>query len=157
MLKGLLLVERLIFDSISRCDKNINDIVNDTGLAHSVVRSVLSSLMLKNLILFERGAYKRQQVTFEPEDLHEEIVEIAQNMSHGARGAHSKIMVKKMMLNEEDAKILESMMNGIQSFLSHVQNQQMNRPIGHRTCEKKVVLLGLSDYSTLADASLKAV
>ena len=149
MLKGLLLVERLVFDSLSRREKNIMDIVTDTGLNYSTVRSLLSNLVLKNIIVFERGVYKRNITTLNPQDHRDEVVEVAQSMEH--------VILKKMVISEEDAKILESMMASINSFLNNIQNKQLSRPIGHKTCEKKVVLMGISNYSVLADASLKAV
>ncbi|PIQ60038.1 MAG: hypothetical protein COW00_07900, partial [Bdellovibrio sp. CG12_big_fil_rev_8_21_14_0_65_39_13] len=92
MLKGLLLVERLVFDSLSRREKNIMDIVTDTGLNYSTVRTLLSNLVLKNIIVFERGVYKRNITTLNPQDHRDEVVEVAQSMEH--------VILKKMVISE---------------------------------------------------------
>ena len=47
---GLLIIERIIIESISKKEKNLQEIMSDTNLNHSLLLNVLPNLLMKNMI-----------------------------------------------------------------------------------------------------------
>lgn len=58
MKNGLLLVERMILESLQSGDKCIKELVKDTGLKKNLLCSLLSNLFQENILVFKEGLYK---------------------------------------------------------------------------------------------------
>ena len=54
---GLLIIERIIIESLSKKERNIEEIILDTNLEHSLLLNVLPNLLMKNMIRYTRGIY----------------------------------------------------------------------------------------------------
>jgi hypothetical protein len=57
MKDSLLIIERIVIESISKKDKNIYELVNDTKLNQELLQKILPNLLMKNLIRYQRGIY----------------------------------------------------------------------------------------------------
>ena len=54
---GLLIIERIIVESLSKKERNLQEIIIDTNLEHSLLLNILPNLIMKNIVRYNRGIY----------------------------------------------------------------------------------------------------
>ena len=57
MKDGLLIIERIIIESLSKKERNMQEIVHDTNLDQALLLNVLPNLLMKNMVRYTRGTY----------------------------------------------------------------------------------------------------
>jgi hypothetical protein len=169
---GLLIIERMIIESLSKKEKNLHEIEFDTNLNHSLLLNVLPNLLMKNLIRYKRGIYFIEKESCflwlheinKSENIKEEVKELFVSMVNQFYTKEKKLAlvapqlkVKKMWLTPDEELILRSHMACLEGFFNGVKESRKRSPIREKTSEQRVVIWGLSQYSDLIEGVLDAV
>jgi hypothetical protein len=171
MKNGLLIIERIIVESLSKKERNLQEIIQDTNLDHSLLLNVLPNLLMKNIVSYRRGTYfidkencfswlsevnKGDNVKEEVKDLFISLVNqyFQKEKNHAVT---PQLKIQKAWLTRDEEVILRSHMAGLESFFNGVKASRKMKPEREKTCEQRVVIWGLSQYSDLVDGVLQAV
>ena len=174
MMEGHLVVERMVLESLSRKGKNLQEIINDTGLEEALLKNIMPFFLMENIVCYDKGIYslnmKEGQKWLEKVNhethLKEEVKELftslvnhyfAEMKAKEEKLSEVDLKVRKVWLTSSEEKILNSYIKNIESFMKNIEDDRKRRPIKERLCEKKVFIWGQSDYSHLARGVLEAV
>lgn len=173
MKDGLLMIERIVIESLSKKEKNIQEIEIDTNLSHGLLLNILPNLLMRNMIRYQRGIYSIDKDNCfqwlssinKKENIKEEAKEIFTSLvnqyfskdlkEHKALGTQLKI--QKMWLTRDEEILLKSHMATLECFFQSVKEARKQNPQREKTCEQRVVVWGVSQYSDLVEGVLKAV
>lgn len=173
MKDGLLIIERIIIESLSKKERNLQEIMIDTNLEHSLLLNVLPNLMMKNMVKYSRGIYcidkenclqwlsdvnKCDNVKEEAKELFISLVN--QYFQEGIQKKDTtspQLKIQKVWLTKDEEVVLRSHMASLEGFFSGIKASRKVRPLKEKTCEQRVVIWGLSQYSDLVDGVLRAV
>lgn len=164
---GLLLVERMILESLEKGEKNIADLVQDTGLKTNLICNIIAHLVMDNIIHLRKGKYylnlaekekwlplvnNKSLIQQEVKELFISLInahfELSEKKQYGLK-------VKKIWLNSMDEKILEAHFNNLNEFIENLEKYPARRK-SEKLKEKRVIFWGQSFYGDLAEESLKA-
>jgi hypothetical protein len=173
MKDGLLIIERIIVESLSKKERNLQEIIMDTNLDHSLLLSVLPNLLMKNMVRYTRGIYslekencfqwlteinKEDHVKEEAKELFISLVNQYFTKSNERKSSVApQLKIQKVWLTKDEEIILRSHMACLESFFTQVKATRRVKPEKEKTCEQRVVIWGLSQYSDLVDGVLQAV
>lgn len=174
MNSGLLMVERIVIESLSKKGKNIAELEFDTGLSHALLLNILPNLLMKNIVLYRKGTYSLDQqnkdvwlveinkvdyVKSEAKEMFTALINQYFKASHtkALEGQTSQVKIQKMWLTESEEKILKSHLATLECFFAGIKESRKYNPLKEKTLEQRVVIWGTSLYSDLLDGALKAV
>jgi hypothetical protein len=173
MKDGLLMIERIVIESISKKEKNIQEIEIDTNLNHGLLLNILPSLLMRNMIRYKNGMYsldkehcfqwlsqvnKKENVKEEAKEIFTSLVnQYFEKDSTIAPQIGPQLKIQKMWLTRDEELILKSHMATLEGFFNGVKEARKYHPQREKTCEQRVVIWGLSQYSDLVEGVLKAV
>ena len=173
MQEGLLIIERIIIESLSKKERNLQEIVIDTNLEHALLLNVLPHLLMKNMIRYTRGIYsiekencfhwlseinKQDHVKEEAKELFTSLVnQYFKKEKLHLKNIEPQLKIQKVWLTDDEEIVLRSHMASLESFFNGVKASRKVRPQREKTCEQRVVIWGLSQYSDLVDGVLQAV
>lgn len=172
MYDGLLLIERIIIESISKKEKNVYELAHDTNLDQGLLMSVLPNLLMKNLLNYQRGIYSIdkenslcwQNTINEKNNVKEEVKELFASMVNEyfrndfkTNEQNSQLKVQKIWLTSDEEKILKGHFLALENFFTGVKQSRSTKPVKERTYEQKVILWGVSEYADLVTSCLDAV
>lgn len=172
MLEGLLVVERMVLESLSRKAKNLQEIIMDTGLEEGLLKNIIPFFLMENMVRYERGIYslnmkenhkwmdkinQREHLKAEVKELFTSLVNQYFNEMKVEKTNEVELKVQKVWLTPSEEKILNSYVKNIESFIKNIEDDRKRKPVQERLCEKKVFIWGQSDYSHLARGVLEAV
>jgi hypothetical protein len=173
MKNGLLIIERIIIESLSKKERNLQEIIIDTNLDHSLLLNVLPNLLMKNMIRYTRGTYsiekencfvwlnevnRTDHIKEEAKELFISLVnQYFKNDLEKLPAIKPQLKIQKVWLTRDEDLILRSHMHGLDGFFTGVKASRRLKPEREKTCEQRVVIWGLSQYSDLVDGVLEAV
>lgn len=173
MKDGLLIIERIIVESLSKKERNLQEIIMDTNLDHTLLLSVLPNLIMKNMVRYTKGIYSLEKencfqwlneinhadnVKEEAKELFISLVNQYFTKSNERKSStEPQLKIQKVWLTRDEEVILRSHMAGLESFFTQVKASRKVRPQREKTCEQRVVIWGLSQYSDLVEGVLQAV
>lgn len=173
MKDGLLIIERIIVESLSKKERNIQEIMHDTNLDHALLLNVLPNLLMKNMIRYTRGTYsidkencfqwlnevnKSDNVKEEAKELFISLVNQYFQKDLAQKAALTpQLKIQKVWLTPDEELVLRSHMATLEGFFSGVKASRKVKPQREKTCEQRVVIWGLSQYSDLVEGVLRAV
>ena len=172
MKDGLLVVERIVLESLSKKDKNLQELMEDTRLTHALLKNILSQFISKNMLTFNKGIYGINEATKNEwlpkinarNCVKEEIKEIFVSMVNQyfdraleKEANELKLKLKKIWLTPSEEKILNSHLYNLESFITNLEKDRILRPVKGKLCESKVILWGSSPYAALVSDILNAV
>lgn len=173
MKDGLLIIERIIVESLSKKERNLQEIIMDTGLEHSLLLSVLPNLIMKNMVRYTRGIYSLEkencfqwlsevnQVDHVKEEAKELFVSLVNQYFSKSNERKSypepQLKIQKVWLTKDEEVILRSHLAGLENFFSMVRASRKVKPEREKTCDQRVVIWGMSQYSDLVEGVLEAV
>lgn len=173
MKNGLLIIERIIIESLSKKDRNIQEIVLDTNIDHSLLLNILPNLLMKNMISYKHGSYFiNKEKCFEwlskvnkGENVKEEVKELFISLvnqyfekdKEKNQAVAPQLKVQKMWLTRDEEIILRSHMAGLDGFFKGVKASRRVKPVHEKTSEQRVVIWGLSQYSDLINGAIASV
>ncbi|MBY0414929.1 MAG: hypothetical protein K2Q18_12230 [Bdellovibrionales bacterium] len=170
---GLLMIERIVIESLYKKEKNIQEIEIDTNLGHGLLQNILPNLLMRNMVRYRGGVYsidkehcfdwlkqvnKKENVKEEAKEMFTSLVNQyfkKDNTVEGQNGPQLKI--QKMWLTRDEELILKSHMNALEGFFNGVKESRKYRPQKEKTCEQRVVIWGSTHYSDLVEGVLQAV
>jgi len=168
MKHGLLLIERVIIESLARGPKTIHTIIQDTGLGSSLVTNVLAFMLYKNFIRFNGQSYYIDKETLEDlcngvessQSLKKEIKELFDSLVNVFFNTNNKLestqlKVKKFWLGSGDELVLRSHLRNLEDFFVQLDKRPKVGQERHCLGEKRVFCWGLSDYKTLINECVK--
>lgn len=173
MKDGLLIIERIIVESLSKKERNMQEIINDTNLDQALLLNILPNLLMKNMIRYTRGIYsidkehcmlwlneinKTDNVKEEAKELFISLVnQYFQKDVRLNNSVSPQLKIQKVWLTTDEEMVLRSHMASLDGFFSGVKASRKVKPQREKTCEQRVVIWGLSQYSDLVEGVLKAV
>jgi len=172
MLEGLLVVERMVLESLSRKGKNIYEMALDTGLDESLLKNIVPFFLMQNIVLYDKGIYSLNAIQNEKwieninkrEHLKEEVKElftslVNQYFSETKREEESEVELKvqKIWLTSSEEKIINSYLKNIENYIKNIEDERTRKPVQERLCEKKVYIWGQSAYSHLVNGAIDAI
>lgn len=173
MSEGLLMVERIVIESLSKKEKNIQEIELDTNLSHGLLLNIMPNLLMRNMIRYKSGIYsldkehaflwlseinKTENIKEEASEIFTSLVnQYFKNDEELKKPKVSQFKIQKMWLTKEEEMILKSHMSTLEGFFTGVKEARKYHPQREKTCEQRVVVWGITDYSDLIDGVLKAV
>lgn len=174
MKDGLLIIERIVVESLSKKERNLQEIIYDTNLDHSLLLNILPNLLMKNMIRYKRGIYsidkencfqwlsqvnKSDNVKEEVKELFISLVNqyFKKDFEKKKPELQPQLKVQKVWLTRDEEVVLRSHMACLDGFFAGVKDSRRVKPEREKTCEQRVVIWGLSQYSDLVDGVLEAV
>lgn len=171
-LESLMLIERIVLESVSKKDKNIYELSLDTNLEQGLLLNILPELLMKNLIKYNRGIYSinkeqslRWSETINSKDsIKEEVKELFTNLvneyfnkEQNKKSKDTDLKVQKVWLSFDEEKLLNMHLVNLENFFKNIKLGRERNPIKEKTHEQKVVIWGVSNYSDLVLGALEAV
>lgn len=173
MKTGLLILERIVLESVAKKEKNLEELSIDTNLEHALLLNILPNLLMRNILKYQRGTYsidKEQSLLWltginKDENLKEETKELFTSLVNQyfkkdieiQSKKSSTLKVQKVWLTKDEEVILNGHMINLENFFIGVKNMRKINPIREKTHEQKVVIWGISQYSNLVHGILEAV
>lgn len=173
MKDGLLLIERMVIESLAKKEKNIQEIEIDTNLDHGLLLNILPNLLMRNIIRYKSGVYslekdqcfswlsevnKRENVKEEAREIFTSLVNQYFKKDKQKEAQNSpQLKIQKMWLTKDEELVLKSHMAGLEGFFNGIKEARKHHPQREKTCEQRVVVWGFSHYSDLIEGVLQAV
>ena len=173
MKDGLLMIERIVIESLSKKEKNIQEIEIDTNLAHGLLLNILPNLLMRNMVKYKNGIYsldkeqcfswlsevnKKENVKEEAKEIFTSLVNQYFKKESAAKASTEPLLkIQKMWLTRDEEIILKSHMATLEAFFNGVKEARKYHPQREKTCEQRVVIWGFSHYSDLVEGVLQAV
>jgi CRISPR/Cas system-associated protein Csx1 len=172
MKDGLMLIERIVIESIAKKEKNIYELSIDTNLNQPLLLNILPELLMKNLIKYHRGIYsidlqqslmwkntinKKINLKEEVKELFASIVNDYFNESISQNEKNSELKIQKVWLDKNEELILKNHLNSLDNFLKTIKQNHEKKSMKPKTFEQKILIWGVSNYSQLIDGILTAV
>lgn len=165
-LKGAMLVERVVLESLAKGDKRIDELSEDTGLKEGMLVSLTEQMQRKGWLKCEKGLFSLQLDTEnnwlheinKKENLNIETKELMNSMAElYFKGNEGLLKVQKLMLNEQEERVLNSHLKNLESFFQNVRNERKRKPSLERTEKQRIVIWGAGFYRDLLKMNLQAV
>jgi len=168
-MQALLVVERIVIESIGRKNNCLNAIALDTNLESGLLKNILRHLLDKNLLSYKAGEYffnmenkqlwSRQKNS--DKNIKEEINELLSSHVnyYFAQGKSEKVSLslKKISLTSSEEKLLQAHLINLNSFVNNIEMDQKKRTNANKTYRQTVLFWGHSQYSKLVEETLAAV
>ena len=169
MRKTLLVVERIVLESLEVRAIGLDELTEQTGLSGSLLRAVLHQLIERGMIKYRDFSYElnwenkenwlpivrdRLGVKAEIKELFSSLVNKSFEDLQNTPSQHLKM--KKIWLEPSEQVELERKIKDIDLFLEGIQERRKRKPVFEKTCGKKVIFYGSCAYQDLVDDMLKA-
>lgn len=168
--QGALLVERMILESLVKKTKNLLALSEDTGLNENFLKIVLQEMICKGWVIFELGDYRLREAELSEwageinrdENLKGEVKELLDSMvalhfREQLKGPRAFLKIQKLELTDDEEKLLNSHLKGLEIFFKNIRNSRMKKPIKEHTKRQKIVVWGAGIYEDLVGANLVAI
>lgn len=172
MHRGLLLIERIIIESIMKKEKNIYELATDTGLDHALLLSLLPNLLMKNILKYYRGTYSIDLVNsslilrelaqtngpkFEVKEIFSAFINDYYKKEVAQEEKKTILKLQKIWLTPKESKELEQLFKRLEQFILEVKKETTSRSLLRKTHEQKVILWGSAAYSDLVGQVLESL
>jgi hypothetical protein len=173
MKDGLLILERIVIESISKKEKNIQELSLDTNLEHSILLNILPNLLMKNILRYNRGSYSIDKETSlkwlsginKDDNLKDEAKELFTSLVNQyfkkdiemQNQKKALLKIQKVWLTKDEEIVFNAHMINLENFFQNIKKSRKSQPVREKTHEQKVVFWGASQYSDLVHGVLEAV
>lgn len=157
---NLMMIERMILESLEREAQNLGELKEDTGLDYGLLNCLLGVLLQKDLIVYNRGKYSlslrsRNGDFTDKVGVREEVREILHSLlqRHFSSEQSPCLKVRKVWMNEKDFTLFQAQLVNLERFIDSLKyNDKQNHKLQHQ----RVVVWGMSEYGDLMKEALKA-
>lgn len=164
-MRGLLAVERMVLESVSKHKTKIGEIAKDTALSEMFVKTILTNLKEHGLIIYKKGKYllrkdreilgtfnQSHNVKYEVKDLFGSLVD-----NYFAESSEVQTLkMQKIWLTDLEFKIMKSMMSNMENYIKSIRKDRLLNPEEEVLSEQRVIFWGADTYSNLINSSLRA-
>ncbi len=166
MKEGLLIVERIVIESLAKKSKSLKELSEDTELSTNLLLNLLPNLLMKNLVTFEKGLYflnsnnleKIKKINLEKLALKNETKEIFTSLVNQYFDKDLKeatlFKMQKIFVTGDEEKILKNHLLSLENFINQLKQKRLKNPIVERTSEQKILYWGMSSYSNIIDEAM---
>jgi hypothetical protein len=166
---GLLLIERMILESLEMRAKNVIDLARDTTLSSAVISNVMPHLLMRSLVRYQEGIYhlvslgKNRGKIIGEDSIEDELKELFSSLVNRYFHQEScvnnaQLRLKKVWLTEMEEAQFSSHLISLEKFLKEIEERgQEHEREDLPLSKQRVVFWGHSEYSQLLDGSLMAV
>lgn len=159
--KSLLMIERMILESLQVSPKNVYELSVDTGLQMSLVSNVISNLLNDNFVSFNGRNYIVNDIqasrSMKSYDQLTELKELFVTMVNSSALGRGKIKLQKVHLTKKEEAILGSYFINIETFIKNVKESRVSKKVQEATGEQRVFVWGEAFYKDLALDSLSVI
>jgi len=164
--EGLLIVERIVIESLAKKAKNLNSLIEDTELSHNLLLNILPNLLMKNLISFERSMYYLNDLNIEnikkinhhklalKNETKEIFTSLVNQYFDKDMKESSLFKMQKIFVTNEEEKVLKNHLLSLDNFINQIKERRLKSPILEKTSDKKILYWGMSNYGNLLEQSL---
>lgn len=163
-MKGLLVVERMVLESIAKKRKTVSIISKDTKLTEMFVRTIISNLKDYGLITYKKGQFtlsgrttglctvnESQNIKHEVKDLFSSLVD----NHYCTEESGQMLKMQKIWLTDLEYKILMSMMTNMENYIKSIRKDRLLNPEEEVLAEQRILFWGADTYSNLINRTLK--
>lgn len=158
-----MLLERVVLESVAKKNKRISEIVKDLEISAEIVSNVLSKLTMKGLLTFTADGYEISSNDLawfninKIDSVKEELKEITDNVVETCLENKEKNLYKlqKIMLSEKEEKILNSLLNSVESYINNLREDHRKHNKKEKTSNQKIVFWGHSSYSAVVGKAIE--
>ena len=166
-MNSLLIVERIVIESLSRVPKNIFQVSEDTGLAHQLLANILPNLVSSNIVKYSNGVYNLNWKNKDSwinainnnDNLKEEIKDmftsIVNDFFDKSEKKKSELKLKKIWMNPDEEKIFNAHIYNLQEFVTNIEKD--NRKSNKKLNDKRIIFWGHTNYVDLIEKEIRAV
>jgi hypothetical protein len=166
MRNGLLMVERLIIESLGKTDKNLSELSRDTNLGKDILLNILPLIMTRNIVQYKRGVYSLNEFKKlewradinDPTSVKDEVKELFTSMVntyYSDSEERALLKLKKMWLTLSEKRILNSLLFNVEQFVKNIEKDRLKKPEKEKLCENQVIFWGTTEYSSLIQDALQ--
>ena len=165
MNQTLLVIERIVLESLELRERNIDDLVEQTGLVKPLLKSILFHLIERGIILYKDSCYQLNLTTKKEwlpivkneYGIKTEIKELFSSLVNQSFKDLSKssLKMKKIWLGPSEHHALQQKLKDIDYFLENIQEKRKTKPVKEKTCEQKVIFYGSCEYEKLLQDMIK--
>lgn len=160
----LLVVERMVLESINLDSKSLDQLNVDTRLGKKLIKKVLISLIEKGIVeesnnTFSLNKGKLKEISEKKDGLSSELQSLFSNLikGHLEGEQESLLFMEKYWMTESEEIVFNSLIDKLKSFLKDVKqsrNITPNKYLNEKLYQKKVLLFGQSSYHNIINNSL---
>ncbi len=166
MKKTVLIIERIVIESLESKGRHLKELEEYTGLENSLLKAVLHKLIEQGVLTYKSGVYElnwlqkdqwlpmvkdREGMKVEIKELFSSLVNLIFN-----KEGNAMLKVKKVWLEPQEQDELSRRLKEIDHFLESIRNRRTIKPVKELTKGKQVLFYGVSSYEDLVDGLLKA-
>jgi len=165
MNKSIIIVERIVLESLEKKPLVLSEIKEQTRLNDPLLKAILSQLIERGLVSYKRGMYSVEwnnsevwkKLASDKESIKVEIKELFSSLVNAIfeKEKNSTLRVQKIWLEPREKEELQRRLKDIDSFIESIKGKRCLAPVSEKTCGKQVLFYGASTYSTLVDGLLK--
>lgn len=165
---GLLIVERMVLESLSNGAKSSDEINQCTNLSKALLGNILPMFLMRNIVSYKSGKYELNRVNAmqwmakcnTPANIKEEVKELFTSLVNRyfqSEAREQGLRMKKVWMNSLEKKIFQSHLANLEEFIKSVEKENRRPESSKQLRDKEVIFWGHSPYSTLVDGVLEAV
>ncbi len=159
-MRGLLVIERFILESLNKSAKNLIDLERDTHLNKELLLNLFSDLSAREIIFFKEGKYflnqnKKHFWSKEINDAEakkEEMKELMATLINMHFSFKSSLKMKKVRLTSFDEKVLTGYFKQIDDYLTNLNNTE--KTIEIPISEQRLFVWGEGNYGQVVRESM---
>lgn len=168
--QGVLLIERMILESLVKQTKRLAELSDDTGIHENILKILLQEMINKGWILVDKGIYCLRDPENtdwvneinRSENLELEVKELVESMVSlhfkECKGEHRGLLrVQKLELTRDEEILLNSHLKNLEIFFKNIRDSRKKKPIIGQTRKQKIVIWGAGVYEDLVGGNLIAV
>lgn len=161
---GLLIVERVVLESLEKREQTLNELKEQTGFSCSLLKGVLQLLLSKRIIKKDKHFYLlnwNEKKSWLPivqgrQGVHSELRELLNIMVEQEKSESNIFRFKKVWLEPKEKEELERKWKEIEHFMNTIKENRKRKPVRERTIGKQVIFFGVSPYESLVDGVIKS-
>ena len=163
-MKSLLLVERIVIESIVKGNSNVNDLIKDTDLNSKLLGKIVTTLKNEKIIREDLNGFKIDKENLKKftkkESLQAEVKEVFiswVNRYFIEENKETCLKMQKISLSNSEEVIYNEHLRKLNEFVESVKNTSKQGLDEYKTSKQKVVFWGHGQYSNLVESSLYAL
>lgn len=159
---GLLVVERMIVESLEKKGRSFYEIHEDTGINLGALTKLLDRLINRGILLYKKGFYwlnRDPESTWikeinRTENLKDEVSEVMHSLidvrfeksDKNKSDQKDYLKLQKIWLTKEEERLLQAQLKSIELFISNIREMRKKESVVEKTSEKSIVFWGKAAY-----------
>ncbi len=166
MEKSLLVVERIVLESLEKGALELDELGLQCGLNKPLLQAVLFELINRGVVSYSGNEYcldwKNREnwisLLKNKEGMKAEIKELFSSLVNRKyeEDEASNLKVQKIWLMPKEKEDLERRLKDIDYFIENIKESRKTRPVSEKVSQRQVLFYGSSRYDNLVQSILKA-